>query len=80
MLQMGGLGVASFAIILFALPTGKTASTRQLDRQALIWAVLTLATIWVLWTGILLWFKRTPGNIERRIEEIRTGTIPQASS
>ncbi|MAW90111.1 MAG: peptidase [Altererythrobacter sp.] len=46
----------------------------------LIWAVLTLATIWVLWTGILLWFKRTPGNIERRIEEIRTGTIPQASS
>jgi len=41
-----------------------------------IWALLTLATIWVLWTGILLWFRRTPGNIERRVEEIRTGTTP----
>lgn len=40
-LQMAGLAVASFAIILFALPTGKTASTRRLDRHALIWAVLT---------------------------------------
>ncbi|NVD44539.1 PepSY-associated TM helix domain-containing protein [Qipengyuania atrilutea] len=39
----------------------------------LIWAALTLATIWVLWTGILLWLRRKPGHIERRIEEIRTG-------
>jgi drug/metabolite transporter (DMT)-like permease len=39
--QMAGLAVASFAIIVFALPTGKTATNRRLDRQALIWAVLT---------------------------------------
>ena len=45
-----------------------------------IWALLTLATIWVLWTGILLWFRRTPGNIERRVEEIRTGTTPARSA
>ena len=45
-----------------------------------IWALLTLATIWVLWTGILLWLRRTPGNIERRVEEIRTGTTPARSA
>ena len=45
-----------------------------------IWALLTLATIWVLWTGILLWFRRTPGNIERRVEEIRSGTTPARSA
>ena len=45
-----------------------------------IWALMTLATIWVLWTGILLWFRRTPGNIERRVEEIRTGTTPARSA
>lgn len=39
----------------------------------LVWTLLTLATIWVLWTGLLLWFRRRPGEIERRIEEIRTG-------
>lgn len=38
-----------------------------------LWALLTLATIWVLWTGILLWLRRRPGQIERRIEEIRSG-------
>ena len=42
----------------------------------LIWALLTLATIWVLWTGILLWLRRTPGNIERRVEEIYSGSTP----
>lgn len=30
----------------------------------LIWAVLTLATIWVLWTGILLWLRRRPHGAE----------------
>lgn len=39
----------------------------------IVWALLTLATIWVLWTGLLLWFRRRPGGIERRIEEIRSG-------
>ncbi|SMQ69664.1 Uncharacterized iron-regulated membrane protein [Altererythrobacter xiamenensis] len=39
----------------------------------LIWAALTLATIWVLWTGILLWARRSPARIERRIDEIASG-------
>lgn len=38
-----------------------------------LWALLTLATIWVLWTGILLWLRRRPGEVERRIEEIHSG-------
>lgn len=29
----------------------------------LLWALLDLATIWVLWTGILLWLRREPGRI-----------------
>ena len=39
----------------------------------LIWAVLTLAKIWVLWTGLLLWLRRSPAKLERRIDEIATG-------
>ncbi len=39
----------------------------------LIWAALTLATIWVLWSGLLLWLRRSPAKIERRIDEIATG-------
>jgi uncharacterized iron-regulated membrane protein len=39
----------------------------------LVWTVLTLATIWILWTGILLWLRRRPGEIDRRIAEIRQG-------
>ena len=39
----------------------------------LIWAVLTLATIWVLWSGLMLWFRRSPAMLERRIDEIATG-------
>ncbi|MBB3034875.1 PepSY-associated TM helix domain-containing protein [Alteriqipengyuania lutimaris] len=39
----------------------------------IVWALLTLATIWVLWTGVLLWFKRRPGAIDRRIAEIDSG-------
>ena len=46
----------------------------------LIWAALTLATIWVLGTGIMLWLRRKPGEIERRIEEIRSGAGARASS
>jgi uncharacterized iron-regulated membrane protein len=30
----------------------------------LIWALLTLATIWVLWTGLLLWLRRRPHGAE----------------
>lgn len=30
----------------------------------IIWALLTLATIWVLWTGILLWLRRRPHGAE----------------
>ena len=39
----------------------------------IIWALLTLATIWVLWTGVLLWLRRRPGGLDRRIEEIASG-------
>ncbi len=39
----------------------------------LIWAVLTLATIWVLITGIILWLRRDAGHIEARISEIAEG-------
>ena len=39
----------------------------------LIWAALTLATIWVLWTGLALWLRRSPARIERRVDEIATG-------
>ena len=39
----------------------------------LVWTVLTLATIWILWTGILLWLRRSPGVIERRVAEIDSG-------
>ena len=46
----------------------------------LIWAALTLATIWVLWTGIMLWLRRRPGGLERRVEEIRSGATAKARS
>ncbi|MBH1945531.1 PepSY domain-containing protein [Erythrobacter sp. YJ-T3-07] len=44
----------------------------------IVWALLTLATIWVLWTGVLLWFRRRPGAIDRRIAEIRSGGTTRA--
>jgi len=46
----------------------------------ILWALLTLATIWVLWTGIALWLRRGPGHVERRVEEIRTGAAAGAST
>ena len=39
----------------------------------ILWALLTLLTIRVLWTGLLLWWQRRRENIERRVDEIRTG-------
>ena len=36
-------------------------------------ADMNLLTIRVLWTGLLLWWRRRHENIERRISEIRTG-------
>ena len=39
----------------------------------LIWAAMTVLTIWVLWTGLLLWLKRGRGHTETRVEEIARG-------
>ena len=39
----------------------------------IIWALLTLATIWVLWTGIMLWLRRRPGHVESRVDAIMDG-------
>lgn len=39
----------------------------------LIWALLTLATIWVLWTGILLWLRRRPHGAEAERVAITAG-------
>ncbi|WP_126173593.1 PepSY-associated TM helix domain-containing protein [Altericroceibacterium xinjiangense] len=39
----------------------------------IIWAALTLATVWILWTGVLLWLRRRPGAVERRVAEIASG-------
>ena len=44
----------------------------------IIWALLTCATIWVLWTGVMLWLRRRPGALERRIEEIASGGLRKA--
>ncbi|WP_394270782.1 PepSY-associated TM helix domain-containing protein [Qipengyuania sp.] len=41
----------------------------------LIWAAMTLLTIWVLWTGLALWLRRGSGQVDRRVEEIATGAI-----
>ncbi|WP_301750671.1 PepSY domain-containing protein [uncultured Erythrobacter sp.] len=46
----------------------------------LLWALLDLAAIWVLWTGILLWLRREPGRIDRRIDEIAGGAAAGASA
>ncbi|WP_343343401.1 PepSY-associated TM helix domain-containing protein [Sphingomicrobium sp. XHP0239] len=39
----------------------------------LIWATMTLLTIWVLWTGLRLWLRRRPGHVDRRVDEIVAG-------
>lgn len=45
----------------------------------IVWALLTLATIWVLWTGIQLWLFRRPGHVERRVAEIVGGARAEAA-
>jgi uncharacterized iron-regulated membrane protein len=46
----------------------------------LLWAMLDLATVWVLWTGVLLWLKREPGRIDRRVDAIASGEIRSAGA
>lgn len=46
----------------------------------LLWTLLDLATIWVLSTGILLWLRREPGRMDRRIDEIASGAAAGANS
>ena len=41
----------------------------------LVWAAMTLLTIWVLWTGLALWLRRGPGHVERRVDEIAQGAM-----
>ncbi|UUX99141.1 PepSY domain-containing protein [Sphingomonas sp. J315] len=36
----------------------------------MLWAILTLATIWVLWTGLQLWLGKGARNTERAVDEI----------
>lgn len=45
-----------------------------------IWALLDLATIWVLWTGIRLWLRRDRGNQDAVITEIVSGARRKASA
>lgn len=40
-LQIAGLLTASLSILVFALPTGLTEAARRLDRDALVWALMT---------------------------------------
>lgn len=46
----------------------------------LIWAALTLATIWVLWTGLVLWWRRAPERTERRVDEILAGAAREIAA
>ncbi len=46
----------------------------------LIWAAMTLATIWVLVTGLQLWLGRKSANVDRRVEEILQGAHAEASA
>lgn len=39
----------------------------------IIWALLDLGTIWVLWTGVMLWLRRRPAETLQRIAEIHSG-------
>ncbi len=36
----------------------------------ILWAILTLATIWVLWTGLQLWLGKGARSTERAVDEI----------
>ncbi len=46
----------------------------------LLWAALDVATIWVLWTGLLLWLRRRPGAVDRRVMEISQGGLADAGA
>lgn len=39
----------------------------------LIWAAMTLATMWVLITGLQLWLRKNASDIDRRVDEILSG-------
>lgn len=39
----------------------------------ILWAAMTLATIRVLWTGLMLWFRRNAASADRRVDEIIRG-------
>ncbi len=43
----------------------------------IIWALLDIAAIVVLWTGLRLWFGRRRVPIEKRVEELRGGGVPE---
>lgn len=43
----------------------------------LLWALLDAATIWVLWTGILLWLRRSPVETVRRIDALAAAQARQ---
>lgn len=43
----------------------------------IIWALLDLATIWILWSGVLLWLRGSSGSEDRRIREISSGGISE---
>lgn len=43
----------------------------------IIWALLDIAAIVVLWTGLRLWFGRQRVPIEKRVEELRGGGVPE---
>lgn len=46
----------------------------------LIWAAMTLATIRVLWTGLLLWVRRSAASADLRVDEILKGTALEAGA
>lgn len=46
----------------------------------LLWAAMTLATIRVLWTGMLLWFRRNAASTARRVEEIMHGASLESAA
>ena len=45
----------------------------------LVWAAMTVLTIWVLWTGLMLWLRRAPGHVDRRVDEIARGAMADAN-
>ena len=46
----------------------------------LLWALFDLAVIWVLWTGLLLWWRRSPAQDEQRIDAIARAANPEVAT